>query len=689
MRRSSRLPLFPVVIFLSAALLFLVQPMLARLLLPHFGGGAQVWAACLLFFQTLLLAGYAYAHCLTRFCALRQQALLHGFLLLLALGSLPWLLQPELSGHSGSPLWSILGLLTLTIGLPYFVLSATGPLLQYWFAAKFPLRSAYRLYALSNLGSFGGLLLYPFVLEPYLPLAQQRLYWALGFILFVSCLLLLLWQIVGKVTENNSAAMARHSVAPLSLSGQPWLRWLLLSACGVVLLLAVTQQLTQNVPPVPFLWIVPLALYLLSFTLVFNRDSWYQRSIWLYLFAISLVMAVLLYYLGRQFDLFSQLVLYLVLLFSGCMLCHGELARSKPAHGALTAFYLVLAAGGVLAGVMVNIVAPLLFSKYWEFPLVLLAILWLVTLNQWRRQVLWHNALAALGGVLFIGCFVLAEHWLGQHDVAKSRNFYGSLTVRDVQLQGQWQRQLIDGTTSHGAQYQDSELAQVPLSYYRPATGVALAINHFLPADPSRTALQLRQRQLGLVGLGAGALAAYGRAGDSLHFYEINPAVIQAAEQHFSYLQDSAAQVQIHTGDARLVLAEQWQQQGSKQFDILVLDAFSSDAIPMHLLTAEAMQLYWQHLMPDGVLAVHISNNYIDLSSVLRNHATALGLKAVFIPTAADNSNPAATEWVLLSRNNRFLAQTTISAASRPWSRPLKPQLSWTDQHSNLFMVLK
>ena len=680
------MPLFPVVILLSAALLFMVQPMLARLLLPYFGGGAQVWAACLLFFQSLLLAGYGYAHLLTRFASLRQQGLIHSVMLVLALCALPWLLNPNLTTDATSPLWGILTLLTLTIGLPYLLLSATGPLLQYWFAARFPLRSAYRLYALSNLGSFAGLLLYPFVLEPYLPLATQRLYWALGFMLFALGLLLLVWQVL---LSKAASALTKVAVAPLSLQGQPWLRWLGLSACGVVLLLAVTQQLTQNVPPVPFLWIVPLALYLLSFTLVFNRDSWYQRSIWLYLFAISLVMALLLYYLGRQFDLFSQLVLYLVLLFSGCMLCHGELARSKPAHGGLTAFYLVLASGGVLAGILVNLLAPLVFSKYWEFPLVLLAILWLVTLTPWRAKALGANVLAALAGVVFISCFVLAEYWLGQHDVAKSRNFYGSLTVRDVQIQGQWQRQLIDGTTSHGAQYLTAELAQRPLSYYRPTTGVALAIEHFLPADPNRSASQLQQRQLGLVGLGAGALAAYGRPGDSIYFYEINPAVIAAATQHFSYIADSAAEVEIYAGDARLVLAEQWQQQGSKQFDILVLDAFSSDAIPMHLLTAEAMQLYWQHLLPDGVLAVHISNNYLDLSSVLRNQAAALGLTALFIPTPADAENPAATEWVLLSRNQRFLTQPVLSEAVRPWPRLLKPEVQWTDQHSNLLRVLK
>lgn len=673
------MPLFPLTVLLSAALLFVVQPMLARLLLPHFGGGAQVWAACLLFFQTLLLAGYGYVHLLTRFCSLQMQRIVHSVLLVAALCSLPWLLQPQLTSSVDSPLLSILLLLSLSIGLPYFLLSATGPLLQYWFAARFPLRSAYRLYALSNLGSFAGLLLYPFILEPYFALDQQRAYWAVGFALFALSLLGVMWQPLLRTSAEH--------VAPLQVRGQPWLRWLALSACGVVLLLTVTQQLTQNVPPVPFLWIVPLALYLLSFTIVFNRDSWYQRHIWLYLFSICLVMAILLFYLGRQFDLFSQLFLLLMLLFSGCMLCHGELVRSKPAHGALTAFYLVLAAGGVLAGLAVNVLAPLVFTQYWEFPLVLLAIFWLVALQ--RQQRLWRSMLALVAGVLFISCFGVAEYWLGQHDVAKTRNFYGSLTVRDAQINGQWQRQLIDGTTSHGAQYLDAEQALTPLSYYRPGTGVSLALTQFLPADTRRTVTQLTERRVGLVGLGAGALAAYGRHGDNFLFYEINPAVINAAQQHFSYLSQSAATLQIIPGDARQVLQQQYVEHGSQQFDVLVLDAFSSDAIPMHLLTAEALALYWQHLMPDGVLAIHISNNYLDLSSVLRNHANDLALQAVFIPTAADSANPAATEWVLLSRNTRFLTQPAITAASKPWRHPLQPEIRWRDQHSNLFSVLK
>ena len=671
--------LFALTVLLSASLVFLVQPMLARLLLPYFGGGAQIWTAALLFFQTALLGGYLYAHLLSRFANLTRQRFWHSGLLLLAVASL--LLLDAKPDPQAAPLSGILSYLALAIGLPYLLLSATAPLVQHWFAARYPQQSPYRLYALSNLGSFAALLSYPFLVEPYLALPQQQAYWNVGFILFSGCILVLLW--------HSLAQSKLLPAAPLTLRRGHSVRYLALSAAGVVLLLAVTQQLTQNVPPVPFLWVVPLALYLLSFTLVFNRDSWYQRAIWLYLFAICLVVALLLFYLGRQFDWLSQLLLYLMLLFSGCMLCHGELARSKPSREQLTAFYLLLAAGGVLGGLLVNLLAPLLFSRYWEFPLVLLAILWLVTLHNWRRQAVWKTATALLAGGFFIGSFLLIEQQLGRQDISSSRNFYGSLIVRDVELNGQWQRQLIDGTTSHGAQYLDERKAMQPLSYYRPGTGVALAIAHFLPADPARSSSQLSQRHLGLVGLGAGALAAYGRSGDLLQFYEINPAVIEAAQQHFSYLAQSEAQIRLQLGDARQLLQQQLAEQGSQQFDLLVLDAFSSDAIPQHLLTTEALALYWQHLLPDGVLAVHVSNNYLDLSSVLRNQAAALGLEAVFIPTPADADNPAATEWVLLSRNQRFLQQDSIRQASRPWPRPLRPEVRWTDQHSNLFQVLK
>jgi len=675
------LALFPLTILISAALLFLVQPMLAKQLLPFFGGGAAVWTACMLFFQSMLLAGYGYAHLLSRYLKPQQQRLVHSSLLLLALLCLPLLWQETLIPDTAvSPLSAILLLLTVTVGLPYLLLSATGPLLQHWFASRFPLRSPYRLYALSNAGSLGGLLAYPFIMEPLFSLSEQRQYWVIGFVLFTLCCLLLMWRELGQLSAAIRGISAR-------VNQRYAVRWLALSACGVVLLLAVTQQLTQNVPPVPFLWVLPLCLYLTTYIVVFNQPHWYQRSLWLYVFCLSMVFGLLLFYLGRQFDLISQLLLYLTILFSGCMLCHGELARLKPEPQYLTGYYLLLAAGGVIGSAAVNLLAPLLFSQYWEFLLVLLAIYLLMLWPDRAATPRWQQGLWLSGGILF-GFSVIGLEWqLGQHNVYSERNFYGSLVVRDLTVNNHLQRQLIDGTTSHGAQYLQPPLSGVAQSYYRSGTGAALALQHFLPAAPSRNISQLRHRSFGMVGLGAGALAVYGKSGDNMQFYELNPAVIKVATEYFSYLSDSAATVEIVQGDARLTLAEQLQQ-GSAQFDVLVLDAFSSDSIPQHLLTSEAMQLYWQHLQSDGVLAVHVSNNYLDLTSLLRNQAAKLGVQAYFVATEAQGINPAA-QWVLITANQRFISQPVIQQALSSWPSALNRDVSWTDQSSNLLQVLK
>lgn len=689
------MPLFVVTIFLSAVLLFLVQPMMAKVLLPHFGGGAAVWTACMLFFQAMLLAGYSYAHALSRLGSIQQQRWLHTLLIILSLG---WLLSNRLGATipevGNFPIGSIFVWLVMSVGLPFLVVSATGPLLQRWFAERFPLRSPYRLYALSNLGSLGGLLSYPFVVEPWLTLSQQTLLWTLGFVLLsIGLLLLIATQLsFSREPAAHPSMLATYgdeaAGAPIA-SARLWFYWLTLSACGVVLLLAVTQQLTQNVPPVPFLWVVPLALYLLSYIVVFNRDRWYQRSIWLYLFSIGALMALILMHFGRLFDLYSQLVLYLMVLFSGCMVCHGELARLKPKAQQLTQFYLAMASGGVLGGLLVNLVAPALLHDFYEFPLVLTAI-FLFAVLPWRQQLSsWRQGLWVTGVISFVVSAAALQWLFSQHNVHQQRNFYGSLTVRDMPIAGQMQRQLIDGTTSHGAQYVDEDKRQTALSYYREGTGVAIALQHFVAGEAERSIEQLHQRHYGMVGLGAGTLAVYGRPGDRIVFYELNPAVIETADRYFHYLSDSAADIEVLPGDARRVLQQQWEQSGSQKFDVLVLDAFTSDAIPQHLLTREAFELYWQHMMPDGILAVHVSNNYLDLTSVVRNHAKAMGLESFYIHTVPDDNNLAATDWILLTNNHRFMRQIVLFQATTPWPTERNPQIEWTDDFSNLLHVLK
>ena len=671
--------LFGLSILFSAALVFLIQPLLAKQLLPYFGGGAAVWTACMLFFQTLLLGGYAYAHLLSRYLAPMQQRTWHSLLLIaaLALSLSNTTLPPAVAGDA--PLGAILLYLLKIAGLPYLLLSATGPLLQHWFAHFNGKASPYRLYALSNIGSVGGLLCYPFLLEPLMLLNSQWQLWLSGLTGFVLCMLLLMWRVLPALAVTVRAQ-------PLQLKQHAALRWLALSACGVILLLAVTQQLTQNITPVPFLWVIPLMLYLLSFILLFASPRFYQRSVWLYVFCLNLLIALALFYLGRQFDVASQLLFYLLILFSGCMLCHGELARTKPEPAAVTAFYFWLALGGAVGSLLMNLLLPLLFVRQYEFLLVLLAIFLLVLVpltaaKPWQRSAVW------LAAALLTVSVMALEYHSEQQTVFSGRNFYGSVEVRDVTLDGQMQRQLIDGTTSHGSQFIAPPLSAQAQSYYRHGSGAALAIEYFLPASPKRSVAQLQSRHIGLIGLGAGALAAYGRVGDRFSFYEINPLVINAAQQHFSYLADSAAEIVLHSGDGRLLLAQQLQA-GAQQFDVLVLDAFSSDSIPQHLLTAEAMQLYWQHLQPDGVLAVHVSNNYLDLTALLRNQAAALHKQAYFLALPAQGYQPA-TEWVLITANKRFAAQAVITEALRPWPTAAQPQLIWTDSYSNLLQLLK
>ncbi|HSG52747.1 MAG TPA: fused MFS/spermidine synthase, partial [Rheinheimera sp.] len=427
-------------------------------------------------------------------------------------------------------------------------------------------------------------------------------------------------------------------------------------------------------------------LYLLSYILAFKWPQTAQRHVWLYVFCLNLIIALALFYFGRQFDVLSQLIFYLLILFSGCMLCHLELARTAPHRQQLTGFYFWLALGGAAGSLLMNLLVPLLFVRQYEFLLVILAIALLVLAPQLKQKPL-YQLLTGLTVLLLSTVVWLAERSPGTADVFSGRNFYGSVQVRDIKINAALQRQLIDGTTSHGSQYLAPPLSLQAQSYYRERSGGALALQHFLPALPTRSSAQLQQRHVGLIGLGAGALAVYGKRGDSMTFYEINPLVITAASEYFTYLRDSAAQVNIVSGDGRLQLQKQLQA-GSQQFDVLVLDAFSSDSVPQHLLTKEAMQLYWQHLMSDGVLAVHVSNNYLDLTTLLRNHAAWLNKDAHFFSLPAQHPQPA-TQWVLISANKRFAAQPVIQQAITPWPQRQNPTLMWTDDFSNLLQILK
>jgi hypothetical protein len=669
--------LYALAIFLSAFLLFQVQPIVGRHLLPWFGGTPAVWTTCLLFFQTLLFAGYLYADRLSRLSPRRQRRI-HTPLLVLcvlqiaffALGFGTPLAPPrrfEPPGN-GLPALRILALLAGSVGLPYFLLSATGPLLQSW-AARLPSpERVWRLYALSNLGSLLALLAYPFVIEPALSLSTQDWVWSFLFV------------VAAVALSATARRQAREAPAPPSGAvdeeepprSRDRLLWLAFSACGSILLIATTDQMCQEIAVVPFLWVLPLALYLLSFVLCFELPRVPWRPIASLLFILSLVPLLIVLKEAARLRAPLQVAAFAVTLFSGCLVCHGELYRLRPAPSRLTGFYLTVAAGGALGGLFVAVLAPLLFKGYWEYPLGLLfcsALLIGVLVPDRAPLVARNLAVRALAGALWLALAVALAIPVKQsleNAFATSRSFYGVLRVRE-ELPGDpsWHlRSLTHGRIQHGFQYQAPEKRRQPTTYYGEESGVGRAIR----SHPRRAAGE--PLRIGAVGLGVGTLAAYVTPADTIRFYEINPDVValsRGADPTFSFLADAPGTVEVEEGDARLSLEHELLRGRPGRFDILALDAFSSDAVPVHLLTAEAMAVYLEHLRDDdSILAVHVSNRHIRLQPVLLQAARKFGLDAVEADTNPDGHAYSRSVWVLMSRRPAVLAQPGIAEAAVP-----------------------
>lgn len=687
--------LYALAIFLSAFLLFQVQPIVGRHLLPWFGGTPAVWTTCLLFFQTLLFAGYLYADRLSRLSPRKQRRIHTALLLLAAVQIVSFVLlfgtplapprQFEPAG-SGAPALRILVLLSASVGLPYFLLSATGPLLQSW-AARLPSpERVWRLYALSNLGSLLALLAYPFVIEPALSLRAQDWAWSLLF--------------VGAAAALAATAMrqAREVSAPLPgladekapLRSHNRLLWLALSACGSILLMATTDQMCQEVAVVPFLWVLPLALYLLSFVLCFELPRAPWRPIASFLFILSLVPLMIVLREAARLRAPFQVAAFSVTLFSACLVCHGELYRLRPAPSRLTAFYVTVAAGGALGGLFVAVLAPLLFNGYWEYPLGLLfcgALLIVVLVRDPGTLLARNLAFRALAGALWLALAVALAIPVKQaleSAIATSRSFYGVLRVRE-ELPGDpsWHlRSLTHGRIQHGFQYQAPEKRRQPTTYYGEESGVGRAIL----SHPRRAAGE--PLRIGGVGLGVGTLAAYVTAADAIRFYEINLDVValsRGADPTFSFLADAPGTVEVVEGDARLSLERELARARPGRFDILALDAFSSDAVPVHLLTAEAMAVYIVHLRDDdSILAVHVSNRHIRLQPVLLAAARKFGLAAVEADTNPAGHANSRSVWVLMSRRAAVLAQPGIAEAAVPLTDHGRNVSLWTDDRSSL-----
>lgn len=692
---------FVISILLSSFLLFQVQPLIGKALLPWFGGGTGVWSASLVFFHILLTGGYAYAHWLAKQGGPRRQGRFHLGILIASLLVIGWHTMrcgsPLLPGDScqpGSMSYPFLGVLLLlfvSVGVPFFLLSTNSTLLQTWFKSTHPGRNPYWLYALSNLGSLIGLLAYPVLVEPNLSLARQSVAWLAGYGIFVGITLIYMVRMIRKAQRVGTSAVHQ---AEEGLEGRPRGRdfgaWVGLSALASIMLLATTSRITQEVAAIPFLWILPLSVYLLSFILAFSGERWYPRWLFFGLFVLASA-AYLWYIVASSIGYLPQLVIYLVLLFACTMLCLGELYRRRPDSRYLTGFYLWVSIGGAVGGLVVNLLVPLVFKNFWEFQ-VSLGMVWVLVLVYLMKNRLPVNyilyrgltAIAAIGVCLIFSSLYLQSNTFNEDAIRNVRNFYGALSIKEKDSDDVENHRytLTHGVTIHGYQFTQPEKRQLPTAYYVENSGVGVAFR-FHPKRPGPL-------RVGMIGLGVGVLAAYGQQGDAFVFYEINPAVIEIADNPpFSYLADSQASIEIVQGDGRISLESEYQQRGSNHYDLMVVDAFNSDSIPTHLLTLEAVQLYQKHLAEDGILAIHVSNQYVDLRPVVWGLAEASGMDAMEILYRSDDVRTKASRWILLTNNKEFQSNPQVIKRRISETRDWEPVALWTDDYSNVFQTLR
>ncbi len=781
---SPRVPalLFAATILLSAFLLFQVQPLIAKLILPWFGGSAAVWTSCMLFFQLALLGGYAYAHWLNGQTG-RRQTFIHLTLLVLSFLSLPILPSVWWKPHGGEdPLLRIIGLLAATVGLPYFLLASTSPLLQSWYSRANGGAMPYRFFALSNAGSMLGLLTYPVLIEPYLTSGAQAWMWSISYVVFVAVCALVAWRAASSsVSEQPAATTTAMTDAPAP-QWRDYLVWMGLAACASALLLAVTNHLTQNVAAIPFLWVLPLSLYLLSFILCFDSDRWYNRWLFTRLAAVAvpgIAIAISnedvrerVEALGNHLPAFKDaissvsnisdlklaLAFFSVTLFVLFMVCHGELARRRPAPRYLTSFYLMVSVGGAIGGLLVGFAAPYFLNGLYDLPIIVSLTAFLLVYLLWHERgknaantsfldepydnivigvmtaalvvfiavrliaakfgspaflsqpflsgpydstvmlsiagfialyVLWRGrgsidegfvmSVIAAGLAVGITGFLARDTYNSvKHSQVLVRNFYGALRVYDEASDGSWGtvRVLRHGTIDHGEQFLAPQHQRFATTYYSTNSGVGLAIQKLQTYGPMN---------VGVIGLGSGTLATYARPIDHYTFYDINPLVPGIAQTQFHFLDGCMAPHEIVLGDARLSL----EREKSKQFDVLAVDAFSGDAIPVHLLTRQAYALYWRHLKPDGVLAVHVSNRYLSLGPGVALAAAETGKQAMVVSIDGDDEKEVdASDWVLVSSRKGFFEQPEIKGADMKIT-PIPGLRTWTDDYSNLYKILR
>ncbi len=646
-----------------------MQPIIAKQILPWFGGSAAVWTTCLVFFQTVLLAGYAYADLALRLGA-RRQALLHGVLLAASVAFLPIIAASGWKPQGDEePVSRILLLIVATIGLPSFLLSTTTPLVQAWYWRRFRSAVPYRLFALSNFASLIALLGFPLLFEPVFDLSQLAWGWSFLFAAFALLCAATAWMSI----NGEDAKVTREQAPPVPAGEQ--LLWLALAAMGSVMLLAVTNHITQNIASVPFLWVLPLALYLITFILAFDHPRWYVRPLFLGL--LPLLLPAMAYYIS-SLDLHVAVPLYLVGMFVGCMVCHGELALLKPHPAHLTRFYLMMSLGGAAGAVLVAIIAPLVLPGYFELGIALISLGVLFAIRV-RGLASW--------GVVTVLVATVALVVKGGYDYTRGirvmeRDFYGVVRTADFPSPVPY-RSMYHGAIMHGGQLLGDSFRNTPADYFGPDSGYGRVFTSLREMDPRKPL------NVGVIGLGAGVIAAWMKPGDALAFYEISPRVVDIARREFTFLADTPAKTDLVMGDGRLSL----EREPPRGYDVLGIDAFSGDSIPMHLVTREAMALYARHIKPDGVIVFQATNRYIDLLPVVKRLAAEVGMEAINISDSPDaDSGPeywySSTDQVVVTRNRKLLEWPRIAeVAEEIEERPELP--TFTDAHHNLLRILK
>ena len=672
--------------------------MIAKMILPWFGGSAAVWTACMMFFQVMLVLGYAYSHLLARWLSCRTAFFTHAILLTAACLFLPIIPESSLRPESGQSLNLAVALtLLFTVGLPYFVLSANSTLVQLWHEAQTTAaesdankrNNTYRLYAVSNMGSMLALLLYPFLIEPFATLTAQAWIWSAGFIIYALLCLCTAWP----TTRLERWQTGPNSSTSQTIQSGNLILWFVLSCIASVTLLATTNLMCQEIASVPFLWILPLAAYLLSFIICFERPKLYHRALFIALLCISVVLGIGVVQAHIYVSILLQISVMTAVCFFVSMVCHGELERIKPPPSKLTTFYLTIAIGGAAGGIFTAIIAPMIFDSFIEFQLAILGCLAVATLQIYRTSA------RSAGFLTIVGCGIVAAVTMAslmlqtsptlEKDilVTRQRNEYGIVMVtEDINY-----RRFVSGNVDHGGQNLAPDEAFQPSGYYTENSGVGIAFRRTreFKIEMDKVSGSKTNSKPGVsacvVGMGIGAMLAWCGPEDHFSFYELNPAVFEIAKTDFSFLDKYQSQSNVFIGDGRILLERQFEQSGSKQWDLIFVDAFSSDAIPQHLITSQCVDLYLEHLNVDGMLVFHITNRFVDLRPVIATFAAEKGLFS-FVRENKKSSTDRGTLWVCLSRNQRLLSAPWMEALESSWP-PDMPLIRWTDDFAPLAPV--